>query len=811
MIVMVKLMKKYFLAFIIPIFVLILAFIFNDVIFGDFSAFVSDAQLQYQQLLVYLKHLLEGSSSLFYTFQVGFGTPLISTLAYYLMSPFNIFVKFFRVENIEACFLLLSFLKIGLCGLTMYSYLKYNYKSKYLLLFSITYALSFNTVVNYFQIMWLDAYLLAPLLLLGIDKLIKERKPLLYGIVLFLIILTNYYMGYMCCLFSVLYFIYKYLLNENKDKKIILNFIIISLLAGLMTMFLHLPNLLDLINIPRNLSRDYLFNTDIIGVLSKLFIGSNVEQGVMNEFHPHLYIGIFNVVLLLFYFVNQKISRKEKILSLVFLLILFLSIVFVPLNNFWHALSNPIGFNFRYIYLFNIFVISLCGKSFVNLKHVDLKWYYFVFLIIILTALLVIIKDIMNLIYVYVSVILALIYLFIFKNKNKDTKILFFLLAISELFFNSYTVLNAHSFTYRKALNGRYEEKTDSISSIVDDSFYRMEFENRQLLNEPLYYNYNGVTGWLSSADINSDFYNNIGYYSYNNLQLYNHYLLLDSLFGIKYYESVRQYDYYEELNVKNISIYDDMLYGNFMQPSYLYKNPYALSLGYMVEDTVKEPFFCENAFDCQNEMIRQMMAEDNNIYEIEKIDDQIKIKSKNNFYVLFVENSIDVESAYSVCVDQSCFAFSYNSNKTIYVKNDYEIGDIIEVSVGDRSDMRAIYVGYFDFELFTNVIEKLKTQQLNITDFKGDYIKGNIEVLEDNVLFLSIPYNDNFKILVDGKETDYYQVFNNFIGLDLPRGYHEVEIIYQVKGLKLGISISLVSFILFVVYNRKQSRKSIK
>lgn len=797
-------MKKYFLAFIIPVVILVLSFIFNGVIFGDFSAFVSDSQLQYQQLLIYLKRFFVGSSSFSYTFQVGFGTPLISTFAYYLMSPFNILVNFFSYENIEVCFLLLSFIKIGLCGVTMYSYLKYNYTSKYLLLFAISYALSFYIVINYFNIMWLDAYFLAPLLLLGIDKLIKERKPLLYGIVLFLIILTNYYMGYMCCLYSVLYFVYKYLLMKNKDKRIILNFIIISLLSGLMTMFLHLPNLLELINIPRNISRDYLFNTDISGILSKIFIGSNVSGGLNNEFHPYLYIGVFNIILLLFYFFNQKIERKEKILSLIFLFVLAISIIIVPLNNFWHALSNPIGFNFRYIYLFNIFTISLCVKSFVNLRYVDLKWYLFSFLVIVLIALLVIVRDIMNPIYIYVTLALALIYLCIFKSKNKDTKFLFLLLAISELFFNCYTVLNAHDFTYRKALNGRYQEKTDSVSKIVDDGFYRMEFETHQLLNEPLYYNYNGITGWLSSANLNSDFYNNIGYYSYNNLQLYNHYLLLDSLFGIKYYESIRQYNYYELLETKDVSIYDDMLYGNFMQTSYLYQNPYALGLGYMVDKTVKEPFICSSAFDCQNKMIKQMTAQDNEIYNFEKIDDVIEIKSKDNFYVLFVENSIDVSSAYSVCIDQNCFVFNYNSNKVVYVENDYEIGDTIEVNVGNKGDIKDIYVGYFDFDLFTKTIEDLTKQQLNITDFKSDHIKGNIEVLEDNVLFLSIPYNDNFEILVDGTKTDYYQVFNNFIGLDLNEGYHEIEIIYKVKGLNLGITISLSSFVLFIIYNKK-------
>ena len=40
---------------------------------------------------------------------------------------------------------------------------------------------------------------------------------------------------------AVLYFIYKYLLEENKHKKIIKKFLIISILSGLMTMFLHIP------------------------------------------------------------------------------------------------------------------------------------------------------------------------------------------------------------------------------------------------------------------------------------------------------------------------------------------------------------------------------------------------------------------------------------------------------------------------------------------------------------------------------------------------------------------------------------------
>lgn len=795
-------MKKYILSFLIPFVFLTFIFILKNILLGDYSILYSDAQYQYQQLLIYLKQIFDGISNPFYSFQIGFGTPMISTIAYYLISPFNFLVNLFSYSNIEYCFMLLILLKIGLCGLTMYTYLNYNYKSKYTLVFSTAYALSYYIIANYFQMMWLDTYFLAPLLLLSIDKLIKDKKPLLYCIVLFTTILTSYYMGYMCCIFSVLYFIYKYLLQEKKDKKTIKMFLIVSILAGLMTLFIHLPNLLDILKIQRDSSRNYFFNEDIIGALSRFFIGAH-DGNINNEYYPYLYIGIFNIILLFFYFVNKKITKKEKILSLIFVFILIISVLIVPINNFWHALSDPIGFNFRYIFLFNIFFISLCLKSLINIRYVDKIYYYVCLAVFLILANLFIVKNSINLIFIYISVVLFIVYLLIFKIKFKDAKVLFIILTLSELFFNSYIVLYANVFSYRNYLKGRHNEKTSIIQQTNDDNFYRMEFSNRTALNDPLNYGYYGVTGWLSTNLINSDFHNNIGYYSYNKFLLYNHYLLLDTLFGIKYYESSDKIDYYELLNVNQISSYDEILYGNFYKNSFLYKNPYALSLGYMVDNDIKNSFYCDNAFDCQNEIVNQM-TNYNDIYKIEDVSNKITITNNSDFYLLFVENSIDTTEIYSACINDKCYNLDFISNKSIYIKNDFEIGEEVEIKIIGKCDLKNIYLAYFDFDKFKEVYNKLKDNQLNITDFKENHIKGSIDVTDENVLFLSIPYNENFKILVDNQETDYYKVINNFIGLDLEEGNHDIEIIYEVKGFKLGSIISLISLVLFIIYIRK-------
>src|SRR5690606_22296346 len=107
----------------------------------------------------------------------------------------------FQKHSLDNAILLILILKVGFAGLTMFSYLKNKYnKGKTLYIFSSSYALMGYIVVYYFNIMWLDAIYLAPLIMLGIDKIIEGKKSWLYGISLCLAIFSNYYIGYMLCI-----------------------------------------------------------------------------------------------------------------------------------------------------------------------------------------------------------------------------------------------------------------------------------------------------------------------------------------------------------------------------------------------------------------------------------------------------------------------------------------------------------------------------------------------------------------------------------------------------------------------------------
>ena len=126
---------------------------------------------------------------------------------------------FFDKYSIPEFIFLINIIKIGLSGFTSYHYFKNTFKGKEStsLVFSIVYALMAYNIVYSQNIMWLDGVYLLPIIFLGIDKLIEKEKPVLFCISLAFSIFCNYYIGYMSCIGSLVYFIYKLYFQQKKD------------------------------------------------------------------------------------------------------------------------------------------------------------------------------------------------------------------------------------------------------------------------------------------------------------------------------------------------------------------------------------------------------------------------------------------------------------------------------------------------------------------------------------------------------------------------------------------------------------------
>ena len=800
-------MKKNFISFFIPICILILSFFYND--FFSKSILISDLSSQYYHFLYKYIEIINGNGNIFYTFDFGLGTSMFSIFVYYLMSLSNIILFFLSYENLYLYILLIVIFKIGLCGLTMFQFLKYHFKNNYLLIFSTAYALSAFILSNYFQMMWLDNYVLAPLVFLGIDKIIDKDKPLLYGVTLFLSILNNYYMGVILCLFSLIYYIYKCLII-NKKLSNLKTFIITSILSGLMTMFTHLVALKEIIELNRINKFEFGFSTDFAKIISSLFIGNEMES-VVNYTYPKLYLGLLITILLFTYFFNLKIKKREKIFSLIILILFTIILIFQPFNIIFHAFSNPIGFNFRYVYLMNIFILYMSCKCFENIKSVPKIYFLLYIYIFVIACFIVFITNNNSIYFILLSLFFVILYslMFYFFKFKKIIYIIFFIeLVLNSLFiYSNFETLESPD----KLINSNILNLVNDIKKQEESIFYRMDFINLGMkTNDNFLYDYYSASTWLSTIKYDElQFLKKLSYNTGINSYHFKNNDILNSILGIKYYAD-------KDGNDKVIYEFNDMK---------IYKNENALSLGFLVDKNAKEKLVCNNSYDCLDTILSMMTNDYTEIYErlnvVKKEKFEYIIENNDDLYIYF-ESKYNKEANFEILLNDEII---WNSNSYVYdieknikldgiLKNKYKIGDKIVIKINDFN--KTLYntnvdMYNYNYSIFEKKINQLKNNQLDIIEFKENYIKGNVE--GEGVLFLSIPYNDNWHIYVDGKEEVTYKLFDMFLGVDISAGEHTIELVYKIDSFKLGVVISVVSTIIFIIYNYKKhclNRKNI-
>ena len=110
------------------------------------------------------------------------------------------------------------------------------------------------------------------------------------------------------------------------------------------------------------------------------------------------------------------------------------------------------------------------------------------------------------------------------------------------------------------------------------------------------------------------------------------------------------------------------------------------------------------------------------------------------------------------------------NSTNMYYVKNKYDIGSEINITIESDEDdtydeIDGVYVSYYRDKTYIEDINILKKNMLEVTEVNNG-IKGNIKVEEDGILFLSILYDKDLDVYVDGEKVEKIKLLDTFIGV---------------------------------------------
>ncbi|MEG1846566.1 MAG: YfhO family protein, partial [Oscillospiraceae bacterium] len=357
--------------------------------FGENLILRNDALYQYNPLLVEFAERVKDGSSLLFSWQSGFGINFFGTILYYLVNPFNFISLFFSADNMPTAFAIIILCSTMLISATTAIYLQKSFKKSDLsvIIFSLCYTFCGFYLANYYNIMWLTCFAMLPLIALGIDKITKGEKPFVYCISLSFAIISNFYLGFMLCIFSVLYFFTRLFSNpvnkkgEERVKKekllpVVFKFGLFSLLSGGISAISLIPTMYSMNN--SYFKNSFTFEgSHFFEVLD--FFKVHVSGVVTNQMNPTEMalpaVAICTIILLLvpLFFFAKKIPINEKIAHAVLLGIFVVSFEIPKVYYAWHGLSAPAGLPYRFAFIYSFILVMMAYKAFINLNDMP-KW-----------------------------------------------------------------------------------------------------------------------------------------------------------------------------------------------------------------------------------------------------------------------------------------------------------------------------------------------------------------------------------------------------------------------------------------------------
>ena len=354
-------------AFLLSLFGILFVFLIGSVPpFGERSLIGMDAWSQYFPML------MEGKDGLSqWSFSGALGFNRLAQSAYYTMSPLWLLLYLFPRGGMYIVLHLLIALRFARAGLFFYLFVARRYRASACgAVFALCYSLSAYGLAFINQFMWMDAVVLLPLVALGLERLCTEKKPLLYLFSLALTLYSCFYIGYMVCLFSVLYFLLVLLRERITVREFFTRCVYFgtsSLLAGGLGAAVLLPTYRALQKtIASGLSFDdpLTLTHSLTDILRQFLPFGKISL----EFQaPNLYCGVLTVVLFVLALFLPRKPLRERILLLLTGALIYLSCTLNLLDFVWHGMHYPNQLPGRQSFIFVFFIVAEAYAAFLTL------------------------------------------------------------------------------------------------------------------------------------------------------------------------------------------------------------------------------------------------------------------------------------------------------------------------------------------------------------------------------------------------------------------------------------------------------------
>ena len=767
------------IAFFVPVVIMIIIFIQRGIFpFGEESFLRTDMYHRYAPFFSEFQHKLRTGGSLLYSWDVGMGVNFAALYAYYLASPLNwlaiLCPKAYIIEFMTGMIVV----KIGLSGLSFAWYLRKHCHTETAAVgyFGIFYALSGYMAAYSWNIMWLDCIILFPLIVLGLERLVKDGNGFFYCITLGLSILSNYYISIMTCLFMVLYFIEVAVLKSTASGNM---------------------------NFPKTLTSYF----PIFDMLAR-HIG-NVETETGLDHWPNIYCGVAVFLFFLLYLACKKISAKEKSVYCGLLLLFFASFSVNALNFIWHGLHYPNSLPCRQSFIYIFLMLFVCFRAFQYLRdiprrHVAAAFWGSVCFVILAEKLVE--QEHFHFAVYYVAILFlaytGLIYLY---KKRRRELAAFLALALVAVEAAVNTTVTSVTTTSREA----YTRDNKEVQALMEklepaEDFYRVEKKTRKTKNDGAWMNFPSVSLFSSTANADlTKFFKRMGCEaSTNAYSITGSTPLVDSLLSVRY-------ALYSEY-IPNTDLV------NYIQESggtYLYENLYTLPLGFVLPYDLADnwQYQMENPAEVQNDLCLLLGTDDVLVpveTEVSGSGCTFTADMAGEYYVYIQNKKVKNVKASLPSGEKN---FSNVDRGYLLEMGNLSEGSRITLTPGESGETLTAAVYRFSPRAMIQVYDRLSQSPLHLDDWRDTKLTGTVTAAESGTLFLSIPYDEGWTITIDGQPAEGEKILEAFLSVPVEAGTHEISLTYMPGGFIPGVVISgsslAVLALLWLVKRRRSGR----
>lgn len=835
------------LLILIPLLTVTLLFMIVGVApFGPKNLLISDLSTQYLQFFAELRRQLLNLSFSSYSFLISIGDSLIPIYAYYLLSPLNLIVVFFSPAKLPIAIDLIIWAKMILCCISMSSFLTLKYRRYDFMAIcgGLAYGLCGFVSMYFYDLMWLDALIILPMLVYGLEKLYNQNKMSLYVLCLAFTIVTNYYMGYVICGFCLIYM--AYLIKKNQPQNVAFNkymqtqwgrvgrFLWYSLISGMLAAVVLVPTAIAMMATGK---KDiHLKNFLVKGTFGPSFtvnlgFGGNDFAGRLVH-NPSLFTGSLFIIMGIAYFFSKRIKNRDKQASAVLLGSIFFGMWLLPLNTMWHMFQKPAGFPFRMVFLFSFALIMIAYEGYLKGIFADSR-------VVIWSA--VSLGGAISIGYIWANlfsekmrpfqfktpqlfvhnfiyflamwfIILTTIAIISLTNRELSSKVILTGILTFELLMNFFVATMDAPFINQQRFERGYNQSEQAVKQVDRLNFTKDKFYRLLILDTP----YRNIYPVPYSAYNDSLLFENHGISSYSStLNSHTHSVLADLGFSSR---NIRRIDMLGGSVIANhlLGIKYYYMIGKHTRRLSIRQN--AAQLGFMTNNQIQHVQFHRNhVFDNLNRLV-QAEAGNSRQYVIaptvsrysERMTRGVyhyKLQLRANttgphylylpkirlYHVSMWVNGAKLSQTYSG-LGTEMIPIGYlqkHQMTTVHLQSTKKLGSMPNVTAG------------VNLPAFERVVAQSKDHQFNMRaaddiNEHGAHFRGTVNVdQQDRTLLMSFPYDKGWQLHVDGRPHRLIKVAGGLTGAQLTPGKHQLAFNYHIRGLLSGAIISAFGLVL--------------